>query len=214
MSSQTSGPLRRGRPRERACGPGGLRRWWAACLWSPTASRLPSQLRRAWGVSQSAGVGGFVSTDPYRPIAGSPQAGPSFVVVPILRRTYDAAACSRRRECWAHASPSFSSSPPSRSSSALVMVRAMRYRQARLGFGAAAAMPLLALVIPLKVLIPAWTLIGLAAGVALLGRDRLAYCAPGDMARLLPHMPDRDGCRICSYFTWLDSRLLARGSAC
>ena len=32
------------------------------------------------------------------------------------------------------------------------------------GFGAAAAMPLLALVIPLKVLIPAWTLIGLTAG--------------------------------------------------
>jgi len=29
------------------------------------------------------------------------------------------------------------------------------------GFGAAAAMPLLGLVIPLKVLIPAWTLIGL-----------------------------------------------------
>jgi len=40
------------------------------------------------------------------------------------------------------------------------------------GFGAAAAMPLLGLVIPLKVLIPAWTLIGLAAGVTLLGRDR------------------------------------------
>jgi hypothetical protein len=31
------------------------------------------------------------------------------------------------------------------------------------GFGAAAAMPLLGLVIPLKVLIPAWTLVGLAA---------------------------------------------------
>ena len=29
------------------------------------------------------------------------------------------------------------------------------------GFGAAAAMPLLGLVIPLKVLIPAWTLVGL-----------------------------------------------------
>ena len=42
------------------------------------------------------------------------------------------------------------------------------------GFGAAAAMPLLGLVIPLKVLIPAWTLIGIAAGVALFGSDALA----------------------------------------
>jgi uncharacterized membrane protein YfcA len=40
------------------------------------------------------------------------------------------------------------------------------------GFGAAAAMPLLGLVIPLKVLIPAWTLIGLGAGIALFGSDR------------------------------------------
>lgn len=41
------------------------------------------------------------------------------------------------------------------------------------GFGAAAAMPLLALVVPLKVLIPAWTLVGLVASVSLFGRDRL-----------------------------------------
>ena len=40
------------------------------------------------------------------------------------------------------------------------------------GFGAAAAMPLLGLVLPLKVLVPAWTLIGIAAGTALLGSDR------------------------------------------
>ena len=40
------------------------------------------------------------------------------------------------------------------------------------GFGAAAALPLLALVIPLKVLVPAWTLIGIAAGTALIGGDR------------------------------------------
>ena len=51
------------------------------------------------------------------------------------------------------------------------------------GFGAAAAMPLLALVIPLKVLIPAWTLIGLTAGVTLLGRDR-AHIAWSAMGRL------------------------------
>jgi uncharacterized protein len=53
------------------------------------------------------------------------------------------------------------------------------------GFGAAAAMPLLGLVIPLKVLIPAWTLIGLAAGVTLLGRDR-AHIAWREMLVLLP----------------------------
>ena len=53
------------------------------------------------------------------------------------------------------------------------------------GFGAAAAMPLLGLVIPLKVLIPAWTLIGLAAGVTLLGRDR-NHIAWRDMLPLLP----------------------------
>jgi len=53
------------------------------------------------------------------------------------------------------------------------------------GFGAAAAMPLLGLVIPLKVLIPAWTLIGLFAGITLLGRDRL-HVAWREMAGLVP----------------------------
>jgi hypothetical protein len=53
------------------------------------------------------------------------------------------------------------------------------------GFGAAAAMPLLSLVIPLKVLIPAWTLIGLFAGVTLLGRDR-THIAWREMIGLLP----------------------------
>src|SRR5712692_6633323 len=77
------------------------------------------------------------------------------------------------------------------------------------GFGAAAAMPLLALVIPLKVLIPAWTLIGLTAGVTLLGRDR-AHIAWGDMARLLPTC--LIGVAIGLFvFTSLDSHTLARG---
>jgi hypothetical protein len=77
------------------------------------------------------------------------------------------------------------------------------------GFGAAAAMPLLALVIPLKVLIPAWTLIGLTAGVALLGRDR-PHIAWGDMARLAPTCVIGVGVGLF-VFTWLDSRMLARG---
>jgi uncharacterized membrane protein YfcA len=77
------------------------------------------------------------------------------------------------------------------------------------GFGAAAAMPLLALVIPLKVLIPAWTLIGLTAGITLLGRDR-PYIAWGEMARLVPSC--MIGIAIGLYlFTSLDSRTLTQG---
>src|SRR3954452_16170844 len=52
-------------------------------------------------------------------------------------------------------------------------------------FGPAAAMPLLGLVIPLKVLVPAWTLIGIAAGTALIGSDRNKV-AWGEMAKLVP----------------------------
>ena len=77
------------------------------------------------------------------------------------------------------------------------------------GFGAAAAMPLLALIIPLKVLIPAWTLIGLTAGVTLLGRDR-AHIAWGDIARLLP--TSLIGIAVGLYiFTALDAHTLAQG---
>ncbi len=77
------------------------------------------------------------------------------------------------------------------------------------GFGAAAAMPLLALIIPLKVLIPAWTLIGLTAGVTLLGRDR-AHIAWHDMVHLLPSC--LIGVAVGLYaFTVLDSRSLAQG---
>jgi uncharacterized protein len=77
------------------------------------------------------------------------------------------------------------------------------------GFGAAAAMPLMALVIPLKVLIPAWTLIGLCAGITLIGRDR-AHIAWRDIARLLPAC--FAGIAVGLYvFTALDSRRLAQG---
>lgn len=40
------------------------------------------------------------------------------------------------------------------------------------GFGAAVALPLLGLVLPLKLLVPAWTLIAAVAGTAILGSDR------------------------------------------
>jgi uncharacterized membrane protein YfcA len=39
------------------------------------------------------------------------------------------------------------------------------------GFGSAAAMPLLALVVPLKVLVPVWTLLGVASSVTIVARD-------------------------------------------
>jgi uncharacterized protein len=39
------------------------------------------------------------------------------------------------------------------------------------GFGSAAAMPLLALVVPLKVLVPVWTLLGVASSVTIVVRD-------------------------------------------
>jgi uncharacterized protein len=77
------------------------------------------------------------------------------------------------------------------------------------GFGAAAAMPLLGLVIPLKVLIPAWTLIGLAAGLVLFGQDR-KNIAWGDMLRLVPG--SLVGIAIGLYlFKQLDSDALATG---
>jgi len=53
------------------------------------------------------------------------------------------------------------------------------------GFGAAAAFPLLGLVLPLKVLIPAWTLLGITAGVTLVGRDR-RNIAWKEAAKILP----------------------------
>jgi uncharacterized membrane protein YfcA len=53
------------------------------------------------------------------------------------------------------------------------------------GFGAAAALPLLALVLPLKVLVPAWSLIAAAAGTALIGSDRRKI-AWAEVGRLVP----------------------------
>jgi uncharacterized membrane protein YfcA len=77
------------------------------------------------------------------------------------------------------------------------------------GFGAAAAMPLLGLVIPLKVLIPAWTLIGLVASITLFGRDR-RHVAWGDIARLVPSCVL--GILVGLYlFKTLDSAVLAKG---
>jgi uncharacterized membrane protein YfcA len=53
------------------------------------------------------------------------------------------------------------------------------------GFGAAAALPLLGLALPLKLLVPAWTLLAIVAGSALLGSDRKRI-AWAEMLKLLP----------------------------
>ena len=86
------------------------------------------------------------------------------------------------------------------------------------GFGAAAAMPLLGLVLPLKVLVPAWTLIGIAAGAALIGSDRNKV-AWAEMIKLVPGT--LVGIAIGFYVftllssdtlaTWLGSLVLAYG---
>jgi uncharacterized membrane protein YfcA len=68
--------------------------------------------------------------------------------------------------------------------SCVVMAAAYSARGAS-GFGAAVALPLLALVLPLKILVPAWTLIAAVAGTALLGSDRNKVLW-GEIGRLIP----------------------------
>jgi uncharacterized membrane protein YfcA len=76
------------------------------------------------------------------------------------------------------------------------------------GFGAATAMPLLGLVIPLKILVPAWTLIGIVAGTALIGSDRKKV-AWVEMLKLVPGT--LVGIAIGLYlFTLLSSDTLAK----
>lgn len=76
------------------------------------------------------------------------------------------------------------------------------------GFGGAIGMPLLALALPVKTLVPVWTLLGFTSSLAILGRERrhvdraaflafLPWCAIGVAAGLL-------------LFASLDERLLAR----
>ena len=77
------------------------------------------------------------------------------------------------------------------------------------GFGGAVGMPLLALVLPIKILIPVWTLLGFASSVAILGRDR-QHVARRDFMAFLPWC--LVGIAIGLYlFKTLDARNLARG---
>jgi len=77
------------------------------------------------------------------------------------------------------------------------------------GFGGAVGMPLLALVIPLKVLVPVWTLLGVTSSVAILGHDR-DYVARRDFVAFIPWCIGGVGIGVY-FFTLLDSHMLARG---
>ena len=77
------------------------------------------------------------------------------------------------------------------------------------GFGGAAAMPLLALVVPIKTLIPAWTLLSIASSIAILGRER-RHVALRDIVPFIPWC--LVGIALGLYlFKALDGRTLARG---
>src|SRR5258706_10550779 len=77
-----------------------------------------------------------------------------------------------------------------------------------LGLGGAAGLPLLALVLPVKVLAPAWSLVGIVSSVAIIGRDRQHV----DRRTFLRFLP---GCALgvaagLFFFATLDAVLLAR----
>jgi len=76
------------------------------------------------------------------------------------------------------------------------------------GFGGFAAMPLMALVIPIKTLVPVWTLLTIASSTTIIGRDR-KQVSVADMMRVAPACIV--GIAIGLYFfKTLDARILAR----
>jgi uncharacterized membrane protein YfcA len=90
---------------------------------------------------------------------------------------------------------------------ALVLLLAYGLRGST-GFGGSAGMPLLALVVPIKILVPAWTLLGLVSSLAILGKDRKHV----DMRKFLAFIP---WCALgvgvgLYFFAALDSRTLLR----
>jgi uncharacterized membrane protein YfcA len=77
------------------------------------------------------------------------------------------------------------------------------------GFGGALGMPLLALVIPIKVLVPVWTLLGIASSLTIVGHERRHV----DVRAILPFLPwCLLGIALGLYlFTTLEARTLSRG---
>jgi uncharacterized membrane protein YfcA len=90
---------------------------------------------------------------------------------------------------------------------ALILLLAYSLRGST-GFGGALGMPLLALVIPIKTLVPVWTLLGIASSVTILGHDRKHV----DVRAIVPFLPwCLLGIGLGLYvFTTLDARTLAR----
>ena len=77
-----------------------------------------------------------------------------------------------------------------------------------IGFGGAVGLPLLALAIPVKILAPAWSLIGIVSSAAIVGHDR-KHVARREFVAILP------GCALgvaagLFVFKALDAALLAR----
>lgn len=77
------------------------------------------------------------------------------------------------------------------------------------GFGSVVAMPLLALVVPMKLLVPAWTLMGIASSITVVGRDRHAIQYRHTF-RMLPGVLVGIGLGLYVFAT-LDTDSLARG---
>lgn len=76
------------------------------------------------------------------------------------------------------------------------------------GFGGFAAMPLMALAVPMKVLVPVWSLLVIASSATLITKDRM-HVSLRDIAHVIPSCVA--GVAIGLYFfTTLDAQLLAR----
>jgi uncharacterized membrane protein YfcA len=77
------------------------------------------------------------------------------------------------------------------------------------GFGSAAAMPLLALVVPLKILVPVWTLLGIASSVTIVARD-YRQIAVRELLRTVPAVLIGIAAGLYLFKT-LDTRTLTQG---
>jgi uncharacterized membrane protein YfcA len=77
------------------------------------------------------------------------------------------------------------------------------------GFGGFAAMPLLALVVPMKVLVPVWTLLTISSSATLLGKDR-RHVSVRHIVRVVPTTVAGIGIGLYLFKT-LDAAWLAKG---
>lgn len=76
------------------------------------------------------------------------------------------------------------------------------------GFGGFAAMPLMALAVPMKLLVPLWTLLVIASSLTIIGRDRV-HVSVRDIGRMIPSSVVGVGVGLY-FFTTLDPIIIAR----